>query len=143
MIKRRDPYFDVVKAVAIIMVVFCHVMTIAPSGTFPMWINNFRVGMNMPIFFVISGYFAWPMVEALDWRKLVRNVRAYLTPALFAGVVYAAADFLITPPPPPPPPIVCHCNRDETCKERIRRSLVCYDINRMPTVVILVLGGWT
>lgn len=94
----RDPYFDLVKAIGITMVVFCHIMVIAPDGMFPVWINNFRIGMNMPIFFVISGYFAWPMVEALNWRKLVRNIRAYLTPALFAGVVYTTADFMIAPP---------------------------------------------
>ena len=97
MSKGRDPYFDVVKAIAIIMVVFCHVMAIAPFGTFPVWINNFRVGMNMPIFFVISGYFVWPMIESLEWRKLLRNVRSYLMPAFFAGIVYTTVDFMITP----------------------------------------------
>ena len=91
----RDPYFDIVKAVAISMVVFCHVMTIAPTGTFPTWINNFRVGMNMPVFFILSGYFAWSTIEAHDWRKLVGNIRSYFQPALFAGihlVVYPAHD---------------------------------------------------
>lgn len=85
---RRDPYFDIVKAVAISMVVFCHVMSIAPAGTFPTWINNFRVGMNMPVFFILSGYFAWSTIEAHDWRKLVGNIRSYFQPALFAGIVY-------------------------------------------------------
>ena len=91
----RDPYFDIVKAVAIIMVVFCHVMVIAPQGTFPQWINNFRVGMNMPIFFIISGYFAWPMVEALDYRKLLKNIRCYLQPAIFAGVLFTVFDCIL------------------------------------------------
>lgn len=88
MLKIRDPFFDIVKAVAISMVVFCHVMLIAPVGTFPVWINNFRVGMNMPVFFVLSGYFAWPMIETRDWHKLGRNIRCYLQPALFAGVLF-------------------------------------------------------
>lgn len=44
--------------------------------------------MNMPIFFVLSGYFAWPMIEAHDWRKLGRSIRSWLQPALFAGVLY-------------------------------------------------------
>ena len=88
MLKIRDPFFDIVKAVAISMVVFCHVMWIAPVGTFPVWINNFRVGMNMPVFFVLSGYFAWPMIETRDFHKLGRNIRCYLQPALFAGVLF-------------------------------------------------------
>ena len=91
----RDPYFDVVKAVAISMVVFCHVMCLAPTSTFPTWINNFRIGMNMPVFFVLSGYFAWPMIEARDWRKLGRNIRCYLQPALFAGVLFTSFELVI------------------------------------------------
>ena len=95
MLKWRDPYFDLVKAIAISMVIFCHVMCIAPDGTFPVWINNFRVGMNMPIFFMLSGYFAWPMIEAHDWCKLRRNIRSYLQPALFAGVLYTLVGLVI------------------------------------------------
>ena len=95
MMKLRDSYFDLVKAIAILMVIWGHVRGFAATDMFPMWTDNFRVGMNMPIFFLISGYFAWPMVEAQDWRKLVSNVRAYLAPALFAGVVYTFADILI------------------------------------------------
>ncbi len=93
--KGRDPYFDLVKAVAISMVVFCHVMWIAPAGTFPLWINNFRVGMNMPIFFILSGYFAWPTIEAHDWRKMCRNIRSYWQPALVAGVFYTAIGLMV------------------------------------------------
>ena len=93
--KSRDPYFDVVKAVAIVMVIFCHVMWIAPVGTFPTWVNNFRVGMNMPVFFVLSGYFAWPMIEACDWRKLGRNIQCYLQPALFAGILFTSVGLVV------------------------------------------------
>ena len=88
--KDRDPYFDIVKAVAIGMVIFCHVMWVAPAGTFPTWVNNFRVGMNMPVFFILSGYFAWPMIEVRDWRKLGRKIRCYLQPALFAGILFTS-----------------------------------------------------
>ena len=93
--KGRDPYFDVVKAVAISMVVFCHVMCIAPAGTFPVWINNFRVGMNMPIFFMLSGYFAWSTIEAHNWGKFRHNIRRYLQPALCAGVFYTSIGLII------------------------------------------------
>ena len=93
--KQRDPYFDIVKAVAISMVVFCHVMSIAPAGTFPIWVNNFRVGMNMPIFFMLSGYFAWPTIEAHNWSKLRYNLQSFLQPTLFAGVFYTAIGLII------------------------------------------------
>lgn len=84
----RDPYFDVVKAIAIFMVVFFHVRWFAPAEMFPVWTNNFRVGMNMPVFFIISGYFAWPPIAAYDGCKLWRNIRSYYQPAMFAGIVY-------------------------------------------------------
>ena len=93
--KDRDPYFDIVKAVAIGMVIFCHVMWLAPVGTFPVWINNFRIGMNMPVFFVLSGYFAWSMIESHDWCKLGRNIRCYLQPAFFAGVLFTSIGLVI------------------------------------------------
>lgn len=86
--KVRDPYFDVVKAIAIFMVIFFHVRWLAPEDMFPIYTNNFRVGMNMPVFFVLSGYFAWPTIEAHDWRKLMRTIRNWYCPALFAGVLY-------------------------------------------------------
>ena len=91
----RNPYFDIVKAVAIFMVIFCHVMWLAPVGMFPSWISNFRVGMNMPVFFVLSGYFAWPMIETRDWHKLGRNIRCYLSPALFAGVLFTSIGLMM------------------------------------------------
>jgi len=56
---------------------------------------NFRVGMNMPIFFVISGYFAWRAIEAGDWGKLAQGLRSYFQPALFAGLVFTGVGLLM------------------------------------------------
>lgn len=84
--KTRDPFFDVVKAIAICLVVFCHVAGIAPEGTFPLAIENFRVGMNMSIFFIISGYFVWPTIASQNWKKLGVHLQSYFQPALFFSV---------------------------------------------------------
>ena len=93
--KARETYFDFVKAIAIFMVIFFHVRWLAPVETFPIWTNNLRVGMNMPIFFILSGYFAWPTIAAHNWRKLVGTIRCYFQPALFAGVVYTIIGIII------------------------------------------------
>lgn len=93
--KERDPFFDVTKALAIMLVVFCHVAGMAPQGTFPIALENFRVGMNMPIFFVISGYFAWPTIEAVNWKKLGRHLQSYFQPALFFSCVFLSIGLAI------------------------------------------------
>lgn len=94
-VKSRDQFFDIVKAVAIFLAVFCHVMGLAPEGVFPQWFNNFRVGVNMPIFFVISGYFLWPAIEKGDWRKLIKHLRSYFQPALFFCLLYGIVGFCV------------------------------------------------
>ena len=97
----RNPYFDLVKAIAISMVIWGHVRGFAAIDMFPTWTDNFRVGMNMPIFFMLSGYFAWPTIEACDWRKAGRTVRGWFQPALFAGIAYTLIGMISSPPPPP------------------------------------------
>lgn len=93
--KERDPFFDVTKALAIMLVVFCHVAGMAPQGTFPIALENFRVGMNMPIFFVISGYFTWTTIEAANWKKLGRHLQSYFQPALFFSCVFLSIGLAI------------------------------------------------
>lgn len=63
--KARDPFWDVLKFLAMLLVVFSHVNVEFPCGILEPYLDNFRVGMNMPLFFIISGYFAaisglWP-----------------------------------------------------------------------------------
>ena len=52
--KKRDPLFDVVKFVAIFLVVMGHVFSKGCVDSLPTWFWNFRDEMTMPLFFIIS-----------------------------------------------------------------------------------------
>lgn len=61
--KKRDAYFDVVKFVAMFMVVFGHVQSATEMSWGTPYIKNFIIQSNMPLFFIISGYFAVSAVQ--------------------------------------------------------------------------------
>jgi len=88
----RDSRFDLLKAIAIGMVVLGHVISmreLAPQGSGHL--GALIVGLNMPLFFAISGYFSVRAVESLGavvWRcaKFLRAMAAYS--ALLTVVFY-------------------------------------------------------
>lgn len=87
--KVRDPFFDVVKAAAIMLVVFGHVVgLLSAPNLLPCVFDNVRIGFNMPIFFLIAGWFAWPGIEKRDWRKLLLTLRSYFMPTLFVKKIF-------------------------------------------------------
>lgn len=88
--KARDPFWDVLKFLAMLLVVFSHVNVEFPCGILEPYLDNFRVGMNMPLFFIISGYFAAKTIERGDWRKLGRHLVGYFWPLAAVSVVFAA-----------------------------------------------------
>ncbi len=87
---KRDAVFDVVKFFAIVMVVYWHLISMAPS--FGDVIRhksaaiNFVLGCNMPVFFVVSGFFARRMLFSCDWLTLGRRMLTYFWPVLFFSV---------------------------------------------------------
>lgn len=87
--KMRDPFFDVAKLLVIFMVVFRHVMFESETLLFPIWFANATVGMNMPFFFLVSGWFAWPTIESCDWAKLGRHLKSYMWPTITTIVLFA------------------------------------------------------
>ena len=87
--KMRDPFWDVLKFLAMLLVVFSHVNVEFPCGILEPYLDNFRVGMNMPLFFIISGYFAAKTIERGDWRKLGRHLVGYFWPLAAVSVVFA------------------------------------------------------
>ena len=89
----RDQYFDIVKAFAIFLVVFGHVNSVLGLVPFPVWLGNMTVSINMPLFFIVSGYFCWPTVANGDWRRLGRHLRSYFQPT----VVIIGAFTLLAP----------------------------------------------
>lgn len=85
----RNPFFDILKFFAIMLVVYGHV-----SGAFGCklgcpWLGNFIVGMNMPLFFIISGYFAAKTIEGSDWVKLGKHLLGYFWPTAVVSCGFA------------------------------------------------------
>ncbi len=89
---KRDPFFDIVKLLAVFMVVFRHVMFSSESLLFSITVANATVGMNMPVFFIMSGWFAWPTIENSDWRKLGLHLKSYMWPTIVLTVFFACIE---------------------------------------------------
>ena len=85
---KRDPLFDVVKFFAILLVVVGHVFNKGYEAGTPVWFSNFRDEMTMPLFFIVSGYFASRTVVNGDWRKLIAHIRSYLQPLFVFSLVF-------------------------------------------------------
>ena len=89
---KRDPFFDIVKLLAVFMVVFRHVMFSSELLLFPIPVANATVGMNMPVFFIMSGWFAWPTIVSSDWRKLGLHLKSYMWPTIVLIVFFACIE---------------------------------------------------
>lgn len=85
----RVPFWDVLKFFAILLVVYGHVSGALGCKVLEPWASNFRIGMNMPLFFIISGYFAAKTIEKGDWRRLGRHLVGYFWPLAAVSVVFA------------------------------------------------------
>lgn len=85
-IKSRDEIYDVIKGVAIVLVVFWHVIYLPISWAERTLITNstanFIIGCNMPIFFFVAGHFARRMHEQQDWYKCLVRVGCLVWPLL-------------------------------------------------------------
>lgn len=85
----RNPYFDVVKASAMLFVVIGHTRWAYGCHVGNPAIDNFIVGMNMPIFFMISGYFSAKTVFEGNWAKLGQHLIGYFWPLAFFSCIFA------------------------------------------------------
>ena len=91
---KRDPLFDVVKFFAILLVVIGHVFNKGYESGTPVWFSNFRDEMTMPLFFVISGYFAARTIENGDWYKLFSHIRSYIQPLFVLSLIFTPCYYL-------------------------------------------------
>ena len=98
-VAKRDPLFDVAKFVAMFMVVYWHVMSYRPGfdlATMPSCAANFIIAVNMPLFFVVSGYFSRRLHYSGNWRKLAGRMVSYFWPLAIFSIIGAVIDaFLI------------------------------------------------
>lgn len=90
----RDPFFDIVKFVAMFLVVVHHCVSRGVIAC-PPYVKNFTVGMNMPLFFILSGYFSRRMIATCDWRKLFAHLKGYLLPLAVLSFVTIAGSSVI------------------------------------------------
>lgn len=88
MVKRIN-YFDQMKGIAIILVVIGHVMQFS-FGYNPSTVVNMLGVFHMPIFFYISGYFMYKMIDGRQqlWSKLYKRSLALLVPYIVFGAIY-------------------------------------------------------
>lgn len=87
----RDPYWDVVKGLLIILVVLGHAAQYAEGGDYgnlPLFKGIYL--FHMPLFALVSGYFAHQSFQRHGWRFIVRNARHLLLPSLFPLLIYTA-----------------------------------------------------
>lgn len=80
----RNPSFDIVKFIVMIGVVAGHVggYGVAMAGNQPHWITNVIIGVSMPVFFVISGYFAQSLFERGPLIQILKRTGLLLWPQL-------------------------------------------------------------
>lgn len=88
---KREPYWDVVKGILIVLVVLGHVVQFAVGGNF--WGNALFKGIylfHMPLFVMVSGYFCILGVRRHGSRYVWRNVRHLLLPSFVTAIIYLA-----------------------------------------------------
>ena len=89
--KTRDATFDLAKAAAMFMVVCSHVIFYRQGFNLvdmPSHLMNFIQVVNMPLFFMISGYFSRRLHEEGNWSKLLNRVITYFWPMAIFAVIF-------------------------------------------------------
>ena len=96
--KNRETFFDLVKFFAMLMVVYGHVMGYRMGfdlKTMPSYAENFIVIVNMPLFFIISGYFSNRLHCSYMWCKLWKRLLKYYRPIIFFSFLFAVIECLL------------------------------------------------
>lgn len=86
--KTRNPLWDLVKFAAILIVVFWHVQKAAEMTAGQPVVTNLIVNMNMPLFFLVSGYFSYGLVASGDWKKFGWRVLGYFWPLMVTAIIF-------------------------------------------------------
>lgn len=90
--KKRLDYLDAARALAMICVVYHHVMIFTLNLTFPIYSGDLVSVFMVPLFFFISGYVAYKPVETWNIgftsRKLLNKIRQLLIPAILFFLLF-------------------------------------------------------
>ena len=96
--KTRNPLFDVVKALMMLWVVWGHLsvwgVVERPVDPRP-WMANAKIGVNMPLFFVIGGYLSLSTLQKGAWSKIAARIIGFLWPVAAFGVLFSIVNFMI------------------------------------------------
>lgn len=74
-----------VKFLAMFMVVYWHVISYRPGfelSSRPSYAANFIIAVNMPLFFMVSGFFSRHLHESGNWAKLAARLKLYFWPVV-------------------------------------------------------------
>lgn len=86
----RNLTFDVVKALMMLWVVWGHLglykVVVSDSS---IYMSNAKIGVNMPVFFVIGGLLAASTFERADWSKLTARTVSFMWPQVAVAILYS------------------------------------------------------
>ena len=87
----RDPVFDIVKFIVMIGVVagHCAAYGLTDGGMFQPYIGNVVVGLSMPTFFAISGFFAAKSIDRANNSQVLARIAGFVWPLISFGIVFA------------------------------------------------------
>lgn len=88
--KKRNPVFDVAKFLVMLLVIAGHLTGngIVERGSGVSFLSNANIGVAMPLFFSISGYFAAKLLGTGDVAKIVARIVGFLWPLAAFGIVF-------------------------------------------------------
>ena len=84
----RDKTYDIAKALMMLWVVWGHLMRyeVVEYDT-SIYMLNAKIGVNMPVFFVIGGCLASLTFTKADWPKLMSRTIHFLWPQFAVAIV--------------------------------------------------------
>lgn len=90
----RIATYDVAKAIVMLLVVGGHIQGNGIVANANSWcdpyFSNLTVGMDMPLFFMISGYFSASLLNNRSWGRIIARTFGFVWPVLAFGVVFGA-----------------------------------------------------
>ena len=103
MAKDRNQFVDIMRGIAMLLVVLGHTMTGCTTGAEKSFLFNIVWSLQMPLFILISGYVTRYSREISDgsglWKYVKRRTIAYLLPwvvwsFIVRGIIFGQSNFL-------------------------------------------------
>ena len=93
----RQPCFDLVKMAMMLWVVWGHLGLYGIVEAEPLtYIHNAKIGVNMPVFFVMSGYFAASTFDRSNWCKILARTMSYVWPHITLPILCLSCWFFFS-----------------------------------------------